>query len=209
MCGSSGLGIGFPGLEGCVSQEVGVGSRGWAQQLEGLLPQPLPPPLVLAVTSPEAFPDGTEVLGGLDSKYDAGDQEKRAPPQAEPEGVLGRRMWGQHTVLGAAPSQAARHPQPSTDSTRGTGTRPQARGEGPGCGLTPPPPEASPSTSPGELGQDAHPGVSHHVTQDHTATVQGWGPRQNVLCLKALACPRSARSKCLLWGDGHRPPSAS
>ena len=96
-----------------------AGGRG--QQLEGLLPQPLPPPLVLAASSPEAFPDGTEVLGGLDSKDDAGDQEEGAPPQAEPEGVLGQRMWGQHTVLGAAPSHAARHPQPPMDSTRGAG----------------------------------------------------------------------------------------
>ena len=95
---SSGLGTGFPGLEGCASQEVGVGAAGgW----EALLPQPLAPPLVLAASSPEAFPNGTEVLGGLDSKDDAGDQEEGAPPQAEPEGVLGQRMWGQHAVLGA------------------------------------------------------------------------------------------------------------
>lgn len=59
---------------------------------------------LLGAGGAEAFPDGTEVLGGLDSKDDAGDQEEGAPPQAEPEGV---------------------------------------------------------------------PGVSHHVTQDHTAAVQG------------------------------------
>lgn len=61
---------------------------------------------LLGAGGAEAFPDGTEVLGGLDSKDDAGDQEEGAPPQAEPEGV---------------------------------------------------------------------PGVSHHVTQDHTAAVQGSG----------------------------------
>lgn len=40
--------------------------------------------------SPEAFPDGTEVFGGLDSEDDAGDEEEGAPPQAEPEGILDR-----------------------------------------------------------------------------------------------------------------------
>lgn len=37
----------------------------------------------------EAFPDGTEVFGGLDSEDDAGDEEEGAPPQAKPEGVPG------------------------------------------------------------------------------------------------------------------------
>lgn len=65
---------------------------GQARQLEGLLLGPLLPPTVLAASSLEAFPDGTEVFGGLDSKDDAGDQEEGAPCQAEPEGVLEKRM---------------------------------------------------------------------------------------------------------------------
>lgn len=40
--------------------------------------------------SPEAFPDGTEVFGGLNSEDDAGDEEEGAPCQAEPEGILDR-----------------------------------------------------------------------------------------------------------------------
>ena len=54
---------------------------------------------------------------------------------------------------------------------RGCDLRPEGKdwGVGSRCPLL----AASPSTSPGELGQGAHPGVSHHVTQDHTATVQG------------------------------------
>lgn len=44
--------------------------------------------------SPEAFPDGMEVFGGLDSKDDAGDQEEGAPRQAEPEGILEQGVWG-------------------------------------------------------------------------------------------------------------------
>lgn len=47
---------------------------GQARKLEGLLPGPLLPPTVLAASSLEAFPDGTEVFGGLDSKDDAGDR---------------------------------------------------------------------------------------------------------------------------------------
>lgn len=39
---------------------------------------------------PEAFPDGTEVFGGLDSEDDAGDEEEGTPSQAEPEGILDR-----------------------------------------------------------------------------------------------------------------------
>lgn len=66
-------------------------SRGRAQQPEGLLPGPLLHPTGLAASSPEVFPDGMEVSGGLDSEDDTGDQEEGAPAQAEPEGVLEQR----------------------------------------------------------------------------------------------------------------------
>lgn len=49
-------------------------------------------PTVLAASSPEAFPDGTEVFGGLDGEDDTGDQEEGTPREAEPEGILGWRM---------------------------------------------------------------------------------------------------------------------
>lgn len=45
-------------------------------------------PLGPSNPSPKALPDRAEVLGGLDSKDDAGDEEEGAPAQAEPEGIL-------------------------------------------------------------------------------------------------------------------------
>lgn len=60
------------------------------QQLD--LPGPLLFSSVLAASSPEAFPNGMKVFGGLDSKDDAGDQKEGAPSQAEPEGILEQRM---------------------------------------------------------------------------------------------------------------------
>lgn len=66
--------------------------QGVSTQRLGLLPGTLLPPSVLAASSPEAFPNGMKVFGGLDSKDDAGDQEEGAPCQAEPEGVLEQRM---------------------------------------------------------------------------------------------------------------------
>ena len=176
-CDSSGLGTGFPGLEGCASQEVGVGAGGgW----ETLLPQPLAPPLVLAASSPEAFPNGTEVLGGLDSKDDAGDQEEGAPPQAEPEGVLGQRMWGQHAVLG---SGALRHgstppaPPLTQRGARGRDLRPEGKAQGVGA-WSPPPPAASLSTSPESWGRALTQGsatMSHRITRPLSrAPERGW-----------------------------------
>lgn len=89
--GSSGLGIGFPGLEGCVSQEVGgqqgPGSSSWKGSSA-----PAPTPSPSSDLTWRRFRMGRKYSGGLDSKDDAGDQEKGAPPQAEPEGVLGQRM---------------------------------------------------------------------------------------------------------------------
>lgn len=60
--GSSGLGIGFPGLEGVCLKKWGWAAGAGPSSWKRLLPQPCPHPS-LAVTSPEAFPDGTEVLG--------------------------------------------------------------------------------------------------------------------------------------------------
>lgn len=50
----------------------------------------MPTVIQAAPLSPEPFPDGTEVLGGLDREDDAGDEEEGAPAQAEPEGILDR-----------------------------------------------------------------------------------------------------------------------
>lgn len=50
--------------------------------------------VVLASPSPEAFPDGVEVFGGLDSKDNTGEQEEGTPCQAEPEGILEQGTWG-------------------------------------------------------------------------------------------------------------------
>lgn len=61
---------------------------------------------------------------------------------------------------------------------RGRILRAEGKGGGVGPGQGPahaaPPVGASMSTSPDGLG-GTHPGVSHHVTQDHTAIVQGCG----------------------------------
>lgn len=50
--------------------------------------------MVLASPSPEAFPDGVEVFGSLDSKDNTGEQEEGTPCQAEPEGILEQGTWG-------------------------------------------------------------------------------------------------------------------
>lgn len=72
--------------------------------------------------SPEAFPDRTEVFGGLDGKDDAGDEEEGAPRQAEPEGILEQVHAVSSPGRGAVPPFLA-------PSAQGRSSRGQSQGK--------------------------------------------------------------------------------